>query len=122
MTKVLIAKCKQEISTFNPVLTHYEDFSIQRGQEVLDISRGVETEIAGAMEVFGQRDDIELVPAWRACANSSGSLVQEDFERLAASSALIPARSESSRRRRLSQSLARRRALKGAIRLGRGSA
>ena len=27
MTKILIAECKQEVSTFNPVLSGYEDFT-----------------------------------------------------------------------------------------------
>lgn len=83
MYKILIAECKQEISTFNPVKTHYKDFSITRNDEFLSSHRGIESEVGGALEVFATRDDIELVPLWGAVANSSGSLVQPAFDRLA---------------------------------------
>ncbi|MFT5089898.1 MAG: microcystin degradation protein MlrC [Planctomycetota bacterium] len=84
MKKILVAECKQEISTFNPVVTHYEDFVIHRGKALFDSRRDTEAEIAGALDVFGERDDIELIPAWGANACSSGSLEQAGFARLAA--------------------------------------
>ena len=32
--RILIVECMQEISSFNPVLTHYENFHIERGEEI----------------------------------------------------------------------------------------
>ena len=83
MYKILIAECKQEISTFNPVETRYEDFSITRGEELFATNRGIESEVGGALQVFDARDDVELVPLWGALAYSSGSLGQPAFDRLA---------------------------------------
>ncbi len=83
MLKILVAECRQEISSFNPVQTHYEDFEINRGAELFAINRGVESEISGVQEVFAERDDVELIPAWGARAGSSGPLLQADFARLA---------------------------------------
>ena len=80
--KILIAECKQEVSSFNPVITRYDDFSISRGMELFDGHRGLEAEIAGALDVFETRSDVELVPLWGGSAKSSGSLLQADFERL----------------------------------------
>ncbi|NKB68119.1 MAG: microcystin degradation protein MlrC [Candidatus Latescibacteria bacterium] len=84
MPRILLAVCKQEISTFNPVPSYYRDFTIVHGEQLLAHHGGIETELVGALEVFGQRADIEVVPAWGAQAGSGGSLVQEDWERLAA--------------------------------------
>ena len=39
MYKILIAECKQEISTFNPVETHYEDFTVIRGKKLFAANR-----------------------------------------------------------------------------------
>jgi len=54
MPKILVAECKQESSSFNPVLSHYEDFSIAAGDDVLARHRGVRSEMAGALSVFGR--------------------------------------------------------------------
>ena len=84
MYRILVADCRQEISSFNPVLTRHEDFTIRRGEELLSYHRGIESEISGAQAVFGEREDVELVPIWEARANSSGPLFQTAFDRLAA--------------------------------------
>ena len=83
MFRILIAECKQEISSFNPVETRYEDFEQQCGEELLEYHRGIESEIGGALGVFEERDDVELVPGLGARAPSAGPLAQADFERLA---------------------------------------
>ncbi|HEY3290982.1 MAG TPA: M81 family metallopeptidase [Anaerolineae bacterium] len=84
MKRVLITECKQEVSTFNPALSHYADFDIMRGGEMLDYHRAVRNEIAGALSVLDQRSDIELVPAYSARAiTSGGTLAAADFQRLA---------------------------------------
>ena len=84
MYRILVADCRQEISSFNPVLTRHEDFTIRRGEELLSYHRGIESEVSGAQAVFGEREDVELVPIWEARANSSGPLFQTAFDRLAA--------------------------------------
>ena len=55
MPKILVAEWKQEISSFNPVLSHAEDFSIGVGEEILARHRGVKSEMAGALEVLEGR-------------------------------------------------------------------
>ncbi len=83
MLKILVAECKQEISSFNPVITRYEDFAIHRGEALFASRRATEAEIAGALDVFSERDDVELIPVWGANACSSGPLEQAAFARLA---------------------------------------
>ncbi len=84
MYRILVAECMQEISSFNPVETRYGDFDIRRGGELFSHHRGIETYVSGALKVFEGRPDVEPVPLWGGDACSSGPLVQEDFERLAA--------------------------------------
>ena len=74
MYRILIAQCIQEISSFNPAKSHYEDFEHQSGEKLLEYHRGIESEIGGALEVFGERDDVELVPARGARAPAAGPL------------------------------------------------
>ena len=59
MPRILIVECMQEISTFNPVESQYEQFAIQRGAEVLEAQRGKNTSIGGAIEVFEATPGIE---------------------------------------------------------------
>jgi len=40
MVKILVTECKQEVSSFNPVTSEYNDFTICRGQEILTFHRG----------------------------------------------------------------------------------
>src|SRR5262245_36226919 len=62
MYRVLIAECKQEISSFNPVASHYDDFIITFGDAFAAQHQGVQSEVAGALGVFGARDDVEVIP------------------------------------------------------------
>ena len=48
MPKILIAECMQEISSFNPLPSGYENFHIERGDE-LYVKRGLNTSIGGAL-------------------------------------------------------------------------
>ena len=83
MPKILIGECKQEISSFNPVLSGYQDFEIGRGQEILDYHQGVNTEVCGALGVFQAAPDVTLVPVYSArMIVSGGTLAQADFERI----------------------------------------
>lgn len=84
MPTILLAECRQEVSTFNPVLTHYDDFIIWRGDEILAHNRGSTWELAGALSVFDQRDDVSLVPTYSARSiTSGGTLADADWQRIA---------------------------------------
>jgi microcystin degradation protein MlrC len=84
MPRILIAECKQEVSTFNPVLSGLEDFTIRHGPEILHYHRGVRSEVGGALSVFDATAGVELVPTCSAhCITSGGTLADEAFQRLA---------------------------------------
>lgn len=83
MPKILIGECKQEISSFNPVLSRYHDFEIGRGQEILNYHQGLNTEVCGALGIFNAQPDVTLVPTYSArMIVSGGTLAQADFERI----------------------------------------
>ena len=73
MPRILVFDCKQEISTFNPLPSGYENFHITHGAELL-AHRGLNTEIGGALSVFDDRADIRVVPTIAARAGSAGLL------------------------------------------------
>jgi len=84
MPRILIAECKQEVSTFNPHLSGYEDFAVRRGEELLQYHRAVRNEIGGALSVFDARSDVEIAPAYSAffiC--SGGTLAASAWRRIA---------------------------------------
>ncbi len=84
MTRILLGECKQEVSSFNPALSHYDDFTFSRGDELIAVHRGAQSEMGGALGVFSARDDIELVPAFGARAiTSGGTLAAADWQRVA---------------------------------------
>ncbi len=82
MPKILIGECKQEVSSFNPVLSGYGDYEIGWGQQILDYHEGTNTEVCGAKAVFLAQPDVTLVPAYSARTTlSGGTVAQADFER-----------------------------------------
>lgn len=84
MPRILIAECKQEVSTFNPHLSGYEDFGIRRGADLLAYHRTVRNEIGGALEVFEQAG-AEIVPAYSVFfITSGGTLAEPAWQRIAA--------------------------------------
>jgi len=84
MPRILIAECKQEVSTFNPVLSGYEDFTMRHGQEILDYHRTVRSEVGGALSVFDSTPGVELVPTCSAhFITSGGTLADSAFQRIA---------------------------------------
>ena len=84
MTRILVAECKQEVSTFNPHLSGYEDFSIRRGEALFDYHRGVRNEIGGALSVFDSIPNLDLVPTYGAMfITSGGTLAKSAWERIA---------------------------------------
>ncbi len=84
MPRILIVECMQEISSFNPVPSAFEDFVIQRGDEVIAAQRGKNTSIGGAIEIFAASAGVEMVPAYSARPFSAGQLSREGFGKLAA--------------------------------------
>ena len=53
MTRILIAGCEQEISTFNPVPCAYDFFDVLFGAEVIEANLGKNTTIGGASHTEG---------------------------------------------------------------------
>jgi len=82
MPRILIVECMQEISSFNPVESRYEDFAIQRGAEVIEAQRGKNTSIGGAVAVFEATPGIEMVPAYAARPFSAGILSRAGWAKL----------------------------------------
>ncbi len=80
--RILIAECKQEVSTFNPFLSGYEDFGIRWGQDLLAYHRTVRNEIGGAIGVF-ESADVEMVPSYSAFfITSGGTLADRAWHRI----------------------------------------
>ena len=83
MSRILVAECKQEVSTFNPVPSRYEDFRVVRGTVLLDHHRKGGEEVGGALSVFDADHGVEVVPTFGASSNTSGGVLSADsFERL----------------------------------------
>ncbi|HTV53370.1 MAG TPA: M81 family metallopeptidase [Terriglobia bacterium] len=84
MHRILVSECKQEVSSFNPVIGSYEDFSISRGQELIDHHRATGTEMAGALSVFAGDSGIKVAPGYSARGiTSGGTLGDSGFSRIA---------------------------------------
>ena len=82
--RILINECKQEISSFNPVLSHYADFFVDRGADLIAYHRNVRNEVGGALTVFDRRPDVEIVGGYGARGiTSAGTLSQDAFRRIA---------------------------------------
>ena len=83
MPRIAISECKQEVSSFNPGSSCFEDFRIVRGAALLDHHRQVREEVGGALSVFDADRRVELVPVFGASANTSGGILKaESFQRL----------------------------------------
>lgn len=72
----------QEVSSFNPHLSQYDDFTIEAG-EALFARRATNTSIGGALGVFESRKDVVVVPTISARAPSTGPLSAAGWRRLA---------------------------------------
>lgn len=81
MPRILMLDCKQEISSFNPLPSQYENFHIEHGDDLL-AHRGLNTEIGGALSVFEGAERVEIVPAIAARAGSAGPLSADGWARL----------------------------------------
>ena len=77
MPKILIAECKQEVSTFNPHLSGLDDFGLREGPEMLRFHRTVRHEVRGALSVFDAAPGVEIVPAYSAFLITSGGTLAD---------------------------------------------
>ena len=76
MPGILVAECIDEVSSFNPVPSRYEDFQLRGGDDMLGFHRGVETEVCGALRVFAERRDVEVIPTFSARQMTSGGVLE----------------------------------------------
>lgn len=84
MPKILIAECKQEVASFNPTPSHYDNFNVSFGEDIVARHRGVRSEMSGALGVFASRAGVEIIPAYSARSlTSAGTLAASDFDRIA---------------------------------------
>ena len=83
LPRILIAECKQEVSSFNPVPSSFDDFVCWRGDQVYSCHRQQRSEVGGSLSVFDEAPDLALVPAFGARSISSGgTLAAESWDRL----------------------------------------
>jgi microcystin degradation protein MlrC len=82
--RILVLQCVQEVSTFNPVPSTAADFDVRIGAAFTDAQRGLETEIAGALDVLESTPGVGVVSGFGAWAYSSaGTLTADGFRTLA---------------------------------------
>jgi microcystin degradation protein MlrC len=81
--RILVAECLQEISSFNPVPSRDDLFAVHHGDDMFARQRGLNTYVAGALDVLEATRGVELVPAYSARSISAGQLTRDGFERLA---------------------------------------
>lgn len=81
-TRILVAECMQEISSFNPLPSGYDNFHVERGAEML-AQKGINTALGGALAVF---DAVGFEPVFTiaARAGSAGLLSRAGWSRLRA--------------------------------------
>ena len=78
--RILIAECMQEISSFNPLPSGYENFHIEHGPQML-AQQGLNTGLGGALQVF-RETGMETVLTMGARAGSAGLLSAAGWKRL----------------------------------------
>lgn len=84
MARVLVAGCKQEVASFNPVAGRYADFAVAEGEALFAAHRGKPTEVGGALAVLEGREGLAVAPAYGAHGvTSGGELLAGDWARLA---------------------------------------
>jgi microcystin degradation protein MlrC len=83
MPRILVAECKQEVSTFNPHESCYEDFAVRTGAALFDYHRTVGSEVGGVLDVLEKTPGAEVVPTYGACfITSGGPLARAAWERI----------------------------------------
>ena len=79
--RVLIGELKQETSSFNPRMTERELFEVLVGEDIFSLA-GTNTELAGALDVFAEHDDIEVIPTFAAWSCSGGPIATSTLDSL----------------------------------------
>lgn len=82
MTRILILALQQEVSTFNPVLSTYDDFAVTTGEAMRAAFTGSDTYAGGALASLDAEAGIEAVPVFSALACSAGTLDAASWRRL----------------------------------------
>ena len=83
MARILVSECKQEISSFNPVLSNYQDFLVDHGNTLLDYHRAVRSEVGGALRVLEQQPELRILGGYGARGiTSAGTLSSAGFARI----------------------------------------
>ena len=77
--RVLIGELEQETATFNPSPTTLSMFRVSVGAELLAEYSGTQTQLGAAIDAFGARDDIEIVPTYAASSVSGGPIPTADL-------------------------------------------
>ena len=83
MKRILIAQFKHESNSFTPKATTLDDYrkrSLVFGDEVVQRYAGTESELGAFLEIFGAREDVEILPAVDANACPGGPLTKETFD------------------------------------------
>ncbi|MDQ2683332.1 MAG: M81 family metallopeptidase, partial [Chloroflexota bacterium] len=75
--RILIGECKQEVSTFNPARTGYDDFGYSRGEDVLRFHEGIASELGGAIPLL-KAAGADLIGTFSARAITSGGTLGGD--------------------------------------------
>jgi hypothetical protein len=66
MARILVAECKQEVSTFNPHESTYDDFDTRSGAALFGYHRTVRNEVGGVLDVLESTPGVEAVPTYRS--------------------------------------------------------
>ena len=80
MARVVLLEAMQEISSFNPLPSGYENFAVQRGNALLN-QRGGNTAVSHALDMF-EAAGVDVTPVYGARAGSAGILSAEGWQRL----------------------------------------
>lgn len=75
MRKILVAECKQEVSSFNPHPSSYDDFTVKRGTDFFAYHRRMRYEVGGALAFFDGQPGYTVIPALGAASVTSGGLL-----------------------------------------------
>ena len=78
--RILVAECMQEISSFNPLQSGYENFHIERGEQ-MRAQEGLNTALGGAFAVFRELG-MQPVLSIGARAGSAGLLSAAGWKKL----------------------------------------
>lgn len=83
MYRILLAYFKHETNNFNEKLTTIEDYkkrSFYDGTEMIKVCTGAKTEPGAYIDVFSEREDVEIIPVIMGDASPGGLVTKETFD------------------------------------------